>query len=58
MHLLSWNSLGFLNIYVVGQDDQQNDKVGPCDQINAKFGQESPYLPPPTCMNAGKQFCM
>ena len=31
------------NIYVVGQDDQQNDKMGQSNQNKAKFGQESPY---------------
>ena len=34
--------LGFFNIYVVGQGDQQRGKVGQGDQQNDKIGHTSP----------------
>ena len=37
----------FLNIYVLGQDDQQNAIVGQGGQQNDKFGQKVRYPPPP-----------
>ena len=37
----------FFNIYVLGQDDQQNSIVGQGDQQNDKFGQKVRYPPHP-----------
>ena len=37
----------FCYIYVLAQDDQQNDKIGQGGQQNYKFGQESPIPPHP-----------
>ena len=38
----------FFNIYVLGQDDQQNAIVGQSDQQNDKFGKKKSDPPSPT----------
>ena len=45
----------FLNIYVVGQDDQPNDKVGQDDQLCDLVGHENRY--PPTARSS-RQPCV
>ena len=56
IHLLFKKLLWFFDIYVFGQDDQQNDKVGQGDQLREIVGQGSLYPPPNT--RTWKQPCM
>ena len=42
----------FLNIYVVGQDDQPNDKVGQDDQLSYLVGHENRYPPQPRALRS------
>ena len=49
------DQLFFLYIYVVGEDDQQNAKVGQNDQLSKIVGQESLHPPPSLAPTRGCQ---